>query len=200
MSYLNTSLRRIMLTVGLCLTFPAFADLDYEETYQRLKTVPEDYRNFGTICERVGWLELYEVYDSEDYEIIVGIEYSNGHRILGELDLVVLQRWDGEAVLVSEVKCSNSPGSAVRKAREQLARFNSVIASGQKVYIYHKANRDRHFLPTQFDEQPLSYSMGQKGSTHHGFDLEISFSLEQVRDIRDRLIFCQHRGECPTHP
>lgn len=169
--------------------------------FEKLKTIPEDYKNFGTICERVAAIELAAQFPQTAYEILVGVEYSNRSRVIGELDVVVLERSTEEAVLIGEVKCSVNLSRALAKANSQLKRFRETITcmsryGCQDISIFEKAASNRHFSFTQFDDHPQTITISQKNGTHYGFGFEISLSLVEARDLRDRLMRCQERGEC----
>ena len=186
-----------LLLFTLLSTYRALG-MDLNEAFDRLKTIPEDYSSFGTICDRVGKLELEEFFPAYEYEILIGVEYRYNSRILGELDLVVFRRSDGEAIMITEVKCSSSFKRALEKAHGQLQRFVSAISSGKDIKIYLKKDRSRVFRIDQFDENPEILTMSQKYGTRAGFDLEIGLSLEQARDLRDRLVRCQFKKQCPS--
>ena len=173
------------------------ADYDY------LKDVPADYRNFGTICEYVAALRLKKRFDPKLYGIDIGVEYLDGRRVVGELDVVVYRYKDKKVVLVSEVKCRRHFGKALSKARSQLQRFKSTIARvkssrGSPISFRTTTGSPVKFISSQFDG-PIEYiSVAQFPCTKHGFDLGLNLTHAEVTHLRERLLACQRRLECPT--
>ena len=62
-----------------------------EEVFEELKSVPDKYEIKGTVCEQVARLQLAQDYPESKYSIENGIVFSQNRRVLGELDVVVLE-------------------------------------------------------------------------------------------------------------
>ena len=184
-----------LLPIGsVAVATPAQEAADYED----LKAVPADYRNFGTICEYVAALRLKKRFDPKVYGIDIGVEYLDGRRVVGELDVVVYRHKDKKVVLISEVKCRRHFGKALSKARSQLKRFASTIARSRSVKFRTTTASSVQFVGSQFDG-PIEYiSTAQFPCTKHGFDLGLNLTHAEVTQLRERLIDCQRRRQCPT--
>jgi Holliday junction resolvase-like predicted endonuclease len=165
--------------------------------YDSLKSDPADYGDYGTICEHVAKLRLEEHYPESEYDIEIGIVYKRGGQIIGELDVVVFDESDGKAIVVSEVKCRRNLDAANSKAREQLERFRSTLESGRSVELFLKNDERRKFSIDQF-HSPLKFmAVSQEGGLDSGFEMTIGLDLDEVTQLREMLISCQKRGECP---
>ena len=166
--------------------------------FEALKTLPQDYQQFGNICEQVARLRVQEQYAAPQYEVVVGIGYDGHGRTLGELDVVVFRSSDNEAILVGEVKCWKNLDAARAKAESQLRRFEGHINGGSKLFMYTTEERDRQaFFASQFDESPQYITVSQDGGEDHGFDMTLGLNMAEVIELRDMLIHCQAQGKCP---
>jgi hypothetical protein len=159
-----------------------------EEYFDILKNIPADYSTRGAVCEKVAILELEETWGRNDYTILNGVAYADGHRRIGELDIVILRKSDDEAVLIGEVKCSTAYGATLERAKEQLGRFYDFICTDHEEYqIYFEDNPSINFTKYNFNEDPEFITISQRKSIYHGFDVELKISLSQVEHLRQML-------------
>ena len=81
----------MIVILSFFLVFSSFARSQgsFERDYLILKKIPADYKSFGSICEQVARLRLKEKYNPKKFNFLVGLEYRNSNRVLGEVDLVV---------------------------------------------------------------------------------------------------------------
>jgi hypothetical protein len=187
----------VVLT-GLLLAFltttAAFAS-DTTGLFQQLKNSGISYEILGTICEQAARLQLTQKYPTSQYLIVNDIIYEDGQRTIGELDEVVFDRSSGQAVLVGEVKCWSDLEGALQKARNQRQRFLTQMKNSQNITFSSKG------LGKTFPASALSgvqkfVTISQRGGRSVGFDLELNYSLEELLEVRTRLIDCQLSGQC----
>ena len=183
------------LVVFLLILFSSNAKSNPQSDFNQLKKIPANYRSFGAICEQVARLRLQKSYLPEQYKILVGLEYHNSKRILGELDIVVYSKTNGNVVMTAEVKCWKNLEAAAAKARRQLKRFFTYMRNGEDVYFRPLEKTKikfskRHFLNSK--EMIIS----QKGQGP--FDKGLGLTLNQLNLLRERLINCQKKRICPT--
>ncbi|MDC0254219.1 hypothetical protein OAK75_04930 [Bacteriovoracales bacterium] len=186
-----------MFRVAYCLIllFISTAQGSLESDFKQLKKLPADYRSFGAICEQVARLRLRKSYLPDQYNILVGLVYSNSKRVLGELDIVVYSKTNENVVMTAEVKCWKDLEAAAAKGRTQLKRFFTAMKNEEKVYFRPLEKTKfrfskRHFLRSK--EMIIS----QKGEGP--FDQNLGLTLKQLKTLRERLIKCQKQGQCPT--
>lgn len=165
------------------------------QLFEVLGQAGEHYEIVGTVCEQVAKLQAQEAYPAPRYHVITGIAYSNGDRVVGELDVVVFDKGTNKAILVAEVKCWRGLQGAMNKAREQRTRFQETLRRGRPVYL-ECTNHTCQFNRGSFDG-PIKYlAIAQKGSRSFGFDWELPYSLENLMQLRQQLMACQSRGQC----
>jgi len=163
--------------------------------FEQLKQSAVSYENNGAICEQVTRLKLQERFPELGFRIETGIVYSDDRRTIGELDVVVFRKLDGQAILIAEVKCWKNLRSAIKKAHDQRARFQSVIQQGVPV-DFHSA-KDR-FDSDQFSGSPEFIAVSQKGGESAGFDMGLDFTLNELMTLRSWLLKCQADRECAS--
>ena len=183
----------------LAFASPAQADR-VDDWFHELKHDGVDYTVFGTICEHLAVKQLQAEYPADEYRVTSGIVYKDSGRTLGELDVIVFRRSDDEAVVIAEVKCWRNLSSARRKANEQLSRFTGHMARQTPIQMHDVDDRSVAYEPCQFDEQPETLKISQKGGEQYGFDRALDLTLPQVKDLRIRLMSCQSRGDCNQAP
>ena len=199
---------KLTLTMGLLLglSIHAYAGAheylesrSLEQAFEQLKDKPVDYTNTGSVCEELALLEFQDMFPDHRYQLFKGLIYTNGSRVLGGLDLVVfdMDRDDEGANLVGEVKCSRSVSSALSKAHEQLSRFKRYIDQGGYLEIYQATNPSRFFDVERFQGIAHLATVSFQGTVARGFDYQIPFDLAATQKLRNRLLDCQNRGECP---
>lgn len=182
----------VYLFLGL-FSVSSFAGL--QEDFAALKNSGTDFTVIGVICEQVAKLELEETYPSTKYTVETGIQYGDGRRAFGELDVIVFEKATGRAVLVGEVKCWKDLNGALRKASKQRQRFLSYINSNAKLVFMNTTNY-RNYDQDQFEGIRQFVSIAQKGAESAGFTDELPYSLEELMGLRQRLMDCQHAHEC----
>ncbi|MEZ4743174.1 MAG: hypothetical protein R3B45_12140 [Bdellovibrionota bacterium] len=190
------SLLRSGLALGAAL-FSLLSFADIESDFNKLKSHPQDYTTFGTICEEVARVRLQERYGTDNYEFKVGIAYTGHGRTLGELDVTVFRKGDHKAIVVAEVKCWRKLHQGLMKAKKQLQRFQKNIALESIESMVSTGPEAQTFKPSQFDESPTFLTISQKGGIKAGFDLDIGLDIDEVKNLRAMLIRCQEHGNCP---
>ncbi|WP_415064021.1 hypothetical protein [Bdellovibrio sp.] len=170
---------------------------DIEPVFEALKSSAVNYEPDGAVCEQVARLRLQEDYPDKDFLLATGIEYSTGGQTLGELDLVVINRTTQKVVLVMEVKCWKNYGQALDKAKAQRDRFTWNLTKYPH-QIRFTTYSDLHLRPEQFEGNATVFrSLSHAGGIRHGFDMELGFTLSELRDLRMKLLKCQAWGGCP---
>lgn len=186
-------MKLIVFLGALLVSFSSQAD--WAEDFAELKDIPRDYSDAGSICEEVGRLQLFDEYPAPQHEIIVGIEYGDGARTIGELDLVVVDNNTQKVVAVGEVKCWKSFGGGLKKAQEQRRRFQDALRKNKAVqFRAHSGNME--FEAEDFEHVRDFFSMGPKGAEAAGYDRELEYSLKEMHKYREVMLQCQRNGEC----
>lgn len=174
-----SSLRRSSFAI-LCLlplSTAAFA-LNKGDVAKNAKNLPVgsfDLYDHGKICEVLGQQKLEETLPAGT-RVLNGVEYRSKGRIIGELDLVVIQ--NDKVTQVIEVKCMASYNKAAHKADEQLDRFSQYIGACDKV----KFSLHGEELPCGLFDNPemklgkMSYSDAESA----GFDYNLSMTRAEL--------------------
>jgi hypothetical protein len=169
---------------------------DIYETFDLLKDLPENFTVFGSVCEEVAKLDLKEMYPESEYYTRVGINYESNGRVAGELDTIVFRNDTGEAVIIGEVKCWKNMNKAIKKAHEQLSRFDRHMDGNKIDSMYEVDDQSQVYQTTQFDEDPRQMTIGQKGATAHGFTMELDLSLQELHRLHEMLVACKKQHQC----
>ncbi len=176
---------------------------DLQAAFDALKNLGANYYSNGTVCEELAKIQLERTYSKPNYDVVVGIAYADGRRILGELDVVVFNRATRGAELIAEVKCWQNLSKAQSKARLQRERFFKTLeeAFGSRVEIdFFDARTQRvEFSLDQFRGRPQFISISQAGGESAGFDLTLEYTLEELMKLRGELLECQNRGHCKAY-
>lgn len=180
--------------IGLIVSFQAFAGLG--EDFRDLKDSGVDYEVVGAVCEQVARLRYTEEFPANRYEVITGVEYNDGHRTIGELDVVVFEKSSQQVVRVSEVKCWKDIGGAIRKAREQRQRFQTHLRSGRPIFFKVLSGGDYRFKRDNFFATRDYAAVAQKGATVAGFDRELPYELKELMQLRQMMLDCQRSRQC----
>jgi hypothetical protein len=188
------SLSTCLLSLLVFAASPVLA-ADLQAVFESLKSKAVDYETSGQICEEVARLEFAKKYDPSLYLITGGVEYKIQKQVVGELDLIIVDRQSQEVVLIGEVKCWKSPKDAIAKAQEQRARFQSTLKKypGQIVF---DSDEGLVFQAGQF-QHPQFISIAQAGTSVQGFDYELSYTLQELMQVRNLMLRCQSQGRCP---
>lgn len=165
-----------------------------DDLVNALKDSGEKFEIVGTICEQAARLDLEREYLAPRFTVETGISYGNQNRTIGELDVIVFDS-SRNALVVAEVKCWKDLGGAIRKARDQRQRFQNTIAQSDprvrlqdRQHLYHRLS--------DFMNVSSFLSISQSGGRTFGFDREISLSLDELMEARQRLMQCQRSGAC----
>ena len=117
-------IKRIGLSATILMSLLSFSfarsENSLEEDFNKLKNIPANYQSFGSICEQVARLRLQEKFDKKKYDFLIGLEYKNSQRTLGEVDLLVVSKKNQKVFVVGEVKCWKNLKAAMVKAKKQL--------------------------------------------------------------------------------
>lgn len=163
------------------------------QLFEELKESGANYAVVGMVCEKVAIIELERTYAPSNYDIINGIVYSDSNRTIGELDVVIIDKKTKDVVLVGEVKCWKDMAGGLSKALDQRKRFKKNIDNRINLIDGDR----RHYSTEQFKHNPKFVAIAQSGSKSVGFDLELENSLNDLMSLRQQLMDCQERGECP---
>jgi hypothetical protein len=184
-----------LIVALLTIAFPAFADLHDE--FEALRESGKDFQIVGTVCEEVARLDMLRHYYPDDkYDVITGIAYGNGSRTIGEIDVVVFDESNRKVVHVAEVKCWRNMSRGLRKARDQRQRLQRALASGKQLQFISTSDRTMKFEQEQFHDIREYSAIAQKGAMNVGYEDELDYSLDELMELRRRMIQCQQRGEC----
>jgi hypothetical protein len=102
---------------------------------QVMKEDEVKYPNVGKVLEilsRMYLQEMTNLYPKSKYKITSGVEYKRvGHPVVGELDIIVYDKNSCNVIVLGESKASSrgSLHKALRKAREQIRRFQNFLWS-----------------------------------------------------------------------
>ncbi|NUN05976.1 MAG: hypothetical protein HUU57_09455 [Bdellovibrio sp.] len=167
----------------------------WAEDFEILKSVPRSYEDSGSICEEVARIEVAREFPAPQYDVLVGIAYSDGSRVVGELDLVIVDNNLQKVIQVGEVKCWKDVRGGLTKAQEQRSRYLK-FKNANKVVNYVSTSTKETYSPEFFAHVKEFFSMAQKGSTNQGFDRELTYTLKEMHDRRYEMIRCQNLGQC----
>lgn len=176
------------------LTLTAFANVD--SAFDQIRDNARHYKDPGAICEEVAREEFTQKFPSPRYEILVGVSYNVNGRTLGELDMVVIDNTTARAALVGEVKCYNELSKGLSKAKQQRKRFLTSISKFQNI-VYIDVTTKEKLDSKIFAGVTEFVSISQKGGRNVGFDYELTLSLDEMSQLRDKMVQCQRVKECP---
>lgn len=172
----------------------AWAYSAWQDAYvNRLRNISVNYQVDGAICEQVARLELEAEYPRQQYKVDVNLAYGLGNQVLGELDVVVSEKFSDAVILVGEVKCWTEPGRAQAKGAAQRLRFMDHIQRTQGLWV---RQDHRYFKMSRFGDLRDFVLIGPRGSRRHGFERELRLGLEDLMDLRRTMMDCQKAGEC----
>lgn len=161
-----------------------FEILSYEKT---------DFEPVGAVCERVAVRELDPSYPDANYTIVNGIQYDEHKTTVGELDVVIFDKFTGKVEAVAEVKCWRSFQGALKKAKEQRMRFLTHL--NRNIVITDK--EAKRYSKESFNQIKKYFSISQDGGINQGFDFELSLDFRELMELRKRLLDCRSAGRCP---
>lgn len=178
---------------SLFVSLHVFAGLG--EDFRALKDSGVDYQVIGAVCEEVARLRFQEEFPSNRYSVVTGVEYGDGTRTIGELDVVVFENGTQKVARVAEVKCWRDTNGAIKKAHNQRQRFQNTLASGKQVY-FRSLHSKYQFKKDNFMNTREFLSVAQKGSKVSGFDIELSYQLDELMKLRQMMMDCQASRQC----
>jgi hypothetical protein len=178
--------------ISLLVSVQVFAGIG--EDFRALKDSGIDYQVIGAVCEEVTRLRTEEEFGPK-YVVTTGVEYSDGNRTIGELDVVVFDKASQKVVRVAEVKCWKNTNGAMAKAREQRLRFQRHLASGKPTF-FNSLHSNYKFKKDNFIGNKEFLAVAQKGSKSSGFDVELSYELKELMQLRQMMIDCQNAHQC----
>jgi hypothetical protein len=192
----NFKIALVLLLSGSAASTPSAYAIGPEAAFELLKNVPEDFVNSGTVCEYVARLELKADYPEGRYEIEIGVSYLSQNQVIGELDVLIREKGTGRVPVVGEVKCWRDLRAGLRKATEQEARFRETIELGRQhpesavSFTQFFGSKERPmFLEQRAFTPSFDYiSLGQKGARAVGYDRELEMTLEELMELRKRLM------------
>ncbi len=186
---------RFLLVIFVFLFSVAGQAGDIEAAFNALKQSGVNYEPDGAVCEQVARLKLEEEFSPDKYFITGGIEYDTGEHTLGELDVVIVDKTSNKVVMVAEVKCWRNLWQAMDKLKAQRDRFTWNLS--QFPHRLRFTSYDGvEYRVEQFAGLNNFRSISQAGGLKRGFDVELDFTLSELRELRMKLLKCQSWGEC----
>lgn len=176
---------RALASFALVLSFaPSAFALTYGEAKSIAKSLPKQYldtTDHGKLCEVLGVKIMQDLRPGA--EVLNGVVYKKKSRIVGELDLVVVE--NNVVTDVIEVKCMVAYKKAANKAEEQLSRFADYIGRCDVDFSLEKQK-----LPCDLFGNPdiRLGKMSYKDATSAGFNYNLNFTrneiLQLIKDAR----------------
>lgn len=206
--YRKLAMKNLSLFIALFIAIPSFVSSakskysrsndQLDAAFSRLKDIGVDLQPTGTICEYLAKETLEESYPSEQFKIVIGIQYGERKNAVGELDMTVVDLEYNEVVYIAEVKCWKNPRAGLKKAKSQMNRFLTnlrgrrvnwmkILAPGYDDWTMNARNFDSNF--------EVGY-IAQKGSKRSGFTKELEFDLSDAMKLRQRIMECQKERRC----
>jgi hypothetical protein len=165
------------------------------EDFRDLKNSGVNYEVVGAVCEEVARLRFQEEFPAPRFGVITGVEYGDGSRTIGELDVVVFEASTNRVLRVAEVKCWKDNNGAIAKARDQRQRFIRTLQSGRPVH-FRSLHSQVQFRKDNFLQNREFMAVAPKGSMAAGFDRELSYELKELMELRQMMIQCQAKRAC----
>lgn len=187
----------VMLAVVSIWGVPSWGYSTWQDAYvNRLRNEPVNYQVEGAICEQVARLELEAEYPKAQFKVHVNMSYGLGNQVLGELDVIVSEKFSDDVILVGEVKCWTEPGRAQAKGSAQRTRFMEHIARTAGLWV---REGTRYLKMSRFSRLQDFVLIGPRGARRYGFERELRLDLDDLMDLRRTMMDCQKAGEC-TRP
>lgn len=183
-----------MISFILFLIAPTILFADFNEDFESIKNNGRNLEDKGAICEEIAQQEFQKKYPNS--LVFNGISYSGKNGSIGELDIVVMDKYSKSVFLIAEVKCWSNLRDGLEKAREQRDRFLKHVNSSREIQFHYNKDRDFKFTKQNFRAVRDFLSMGQKGAKAKGFDLELKYDLTELMKMRTEIMKCQYQGTC----
>lgn len=166
-----------------------------QDDFSALRDSGAKYEVIGTVCEQVARLRMMIEFPPPQYTVVTGIAYGDGHRTIGELDVIVFEGKNQRAIKVGEVKCWNDMTGGLNKAHDQRSRFLKAIGGKQRLY-FESTDDHRQYGQDQFEGVHDFITIAQKGSKAVGYDRELDMTLSELMQLRSMMLDCQAKGAC----
>lgn len=164
--------------------------------FEQLVRIERSFEDSGAVCEEVARLQVQRTYPNPQFEVFTGIFYADSERVIGELDIVVLDSQLQKVVQIAEVKCWKEPASGLEKALQQRKRFLKTLRSAKEL-VFRSAFSGEHVLSKQAFQGIENFkTIGQKGTSAIGYDEEMPYTLLEFQELRRKVMNCQKRSEC----
>lgn len=173
--------------------FNAYSEKRIQDYFDILSYEKTNFEPDGAVCERVAEREFEKYYPKENYTIINSIHYNDKKTTIGELDLVIFDKQTDLVKAIAEVKCWTNFQSALKKAKDQRIRFQTYLNHG----IVISDNDGKRYSKDQFKSVEKYFTISQDGGVNQGFDFELSLTLKEFVELRNRLLICKSEGRCP---
>ena len=191
----------LQLSLLFCF-FVSFGDpssaRETESLLNELRSTQEDYSPIGTVCEQAAKIKLREQFPAPNYAIETGVVYGTRSHSIGELDVVVFNRHTHQVTLIGEVKCWQNTHKALHKANLQRRRFFYTLSTLPKILFYLSKDRQITYGQEQFSTQIPFVLISQQDHESSGFDIILDYTLDELMEVRDKLLSCQKMGACPS--
>jgi hypothetical protein len=102
--------------------------------------------------------------------------------LLGDLDIVVVRNSDQKVVAIAEMKCRENLSLGFEKASYQKTKFFNQLELENEMKFTGGMTRDQFSASTPF------VLVSQKGGRLTGFDFEIDLDMNDLRELRKRVI------------
>ncbi len=168
-----------------------------QPVFEAIKNSGANYKTDGTVCEQIVVLQMQQTYPKDQYAVTAGVQYDIGEGIVGELDLVIVNKSTQAVELVGEVKCWHDFSAAMDKAKYQRDRFMWNLTQFSEKMVFTAHDPAFQFSEAQFQGLNKFIFISQIGGVRKGFDLEIPFSLQETRELQEALVRCQNSRVCP---
>lgn len=189
--------RKSLVYISSLIFFPAITYANLASSYEVIRQQARYYKDPGAVCEEVARHEFQLKYPAPQYEVIVGVAYNMNGRTLGELDLVILDKKTEQVEIVGEVKCYENLKRGLSKARQQRKRFLGHLSQSPDKLVFINTSSEKVVPNKVFRTVKTFLSVSQKGGEVIGFDHELEHDLDEMSQLRDMVISCQKRQECP---
>jgi hypothetical protein len=155
-----------------------------KQIVELLRPRADEFESFGEVAEELTRRALVTEYPEHEYEMVQNLLYFNHQGVLiGELDIVVIERASQQVVMVAEVK-AGQPDKAVSAAREQKARFEKSLRRNRIKRIARRDNRKIEYDIRQFESQLDFRIVGIRDYVrNNAYDSVLDISKDELKAI-----------------
>ena len=156
-----------------------------ESFFEKFSGLKVNTQNTGQLGELVAMADLKESYPETTHEMLNGIKYFRGSEVVGELDIVIIDKSSQKVVEVVEVKTSKDPSSVYSKASKQLERFVSEFQAPEINLTLEGTLIDKALFSVPFKTRV----MGPKPNNpvNRDYDLHFSINHSELEDLLMKL-------------